>query len=354
MLEATNFTLPGLEDDGGLINAVVRYRPESPGTEVSTTPFERPRVQLALVLLHAISSHKESWLPTVEHLFELQQTAPTNAFAIAEVWSLDGPNHGHAGVMNQHKLVGRVPGPQAARAILVFLNSGLIAPGSTIVAIGHSAGACIMVQSTDDCPVSQLPFSSLIMVDPPMMTPEILQKALREGWPLVRAIDIAKKRKDVWPSRAAAKEWLAKRWPWSRWDPRVLDLYVEHALCDLPTAAHPDLQEGVTLSTTREQEAWGYGGYDDAHASLERLKELCPAIPVHSVFGGQIDMVPLEGQATIVDETVGRRMRSIVRVAQSGHLIVQENPRDLALALWGILHEDYGRPPASPAVAARL
>ncbi|KAJ2974055.1 hypothetical protein NUW54_g11954 [Trametes sanguinea] len=161
--------------------------------------------------------------------------------------------------------------------------------------------------------------------------------------------------KDVWPSRAAAKEWFAQRWPWSRWDPRVLDLYVEHALCDMPTAAHPDLQEGVTLSTTREQEAWGYSGYDDAHASLERLKDLCPAIPVHSVFGDdRLALQTAGGAAAIVDETVGRRMRSIVRVAQSGHLIVQENPRDLALALWGILHEDYGRPPASRAVAARL
>ncbi|OSD01867.1 alpha/beta-hydrolase [Trametes coccinea BRFM310] len=354
MIEAKNFTLPGLEEDGGLINAMVRYRPESPATEVSATPFERPRVQLSLVLLHGISSHKETWLPTIEHLFQLQQAAPTNVFTIVEAWSLDGPNHGHAGIMNQHKLAGRIPGEQAARAILVFLNSGLVAAGSTVVAIGHSAGACIMVQSTDDYPVNQLPFASLIMVDPPMLTPETLSIALREGWPLIRAIDIARKRKDVWPSRAAAREWLAKRWPWSRWDPRVLDLYVEHALCDLPTPSHPDLKAGVTLSTTREQEAWGYSGHDDAHASLERLKDLCPAIPVHCIFGGQIDMVPLEGQAAIVDEAAGRRMRSIVRVAQSGHLIVQENPRDLALALWGILHEDYGQPSARAADAARL
>ncbi|KAI9068632.1 hypothetical protein FKP32DRAFT_1618366 [Trametes sanguinea] len=187
------------------------------------------------------------------------------------------------------------------------------------------------------------------MVDPSMMTPEILQKALREGWPLVRAIDIAKKRKDAWPSRAVAKEWLAKRWPWSRWDPRVLDLYVEHALCDLPSAAHPDLKEGgATLAITREQERAAYSGYDDAEAGLARLKALCPAMPVHCVFGAQPDLL----YAALVDEREGRRMRSIGRVARAGHLVVQENPRGLALALWGILHEDYAAPVA--VAAARL
>ncbi|CDO69450.1 hypothetical protein BN946_scf184817.g10 [Trametes cinnabarina] len=357
MLEEKEFELPGLEADGGFVNTLVRYKPKAATVKAATTPFERPRVHLSLVLLHAIASHKESWLPTVEHLFELQETIPTNAFTIVEAWSMDKPNHGHAAVANQHRLIEDprvISGRQVGRAVQAFLKSGLIAAGSTVVAIGHSAGACIMVQATDDCAVTELPFSSLIMVDPPMMTPEILQKALAEGWPLLRAMEIAKNRKDVWPSRSAAKEWFAKRFPWRRWDPRVLDLYVEHALCDLPTASYPDLKEGVTLSISRAQEINGYSGHADAHAALERLKVLCPTIPVHCIFGGQVDMVPLESQAAIVDEDAGRRMRSIVRIARSGHLLVQEAPRDLALAIWSILHEDYARPTAPTSTTARL
>ena len=58
------------------------------------------------------------------------------------------------------------------------------------------------------------------------MTPEIYKLALERDTVLLRAIEIAKGRKDIWPSRAAAREWFAKRLPWRRWDPRVLDLYV--------------------------------------------------------------------------------------------------------------------------------
>lgn len=44
--------------------------------------------------------------------------------------------------------------------------------------------------------------------------------------PLTRAAEAVRMRKDIWPSRAAAREWLAKRFPYRRWDARVLDLFV--------------------------------------------------------------------------------------------------------------------------------
>lgn len=79
--------------------------------------------------------------------------------------------------------------------------------------------------------VNQLPFSSMILVDPPMMTPEFLANAMKvPNTPLLAAIDLAKSRVDVWPSRDAARKWLSKRLPYKLWDSRVLQLYVVRQL----------------------------------------------------------------------------------------------------------------------------
>ncbi|KAI0655356.1 Alpha/beta hydrolase fold-1 [Cubamyces menziesii] len=352
MLEAAEYTLPGIKEDGGLVNAFVRYTPVAKKT---ATPWAHTGPQVALFLLHGVAYHKESWLPTLEHLFEIQNATPTTAFTIVEAWSMDSPNHGRAAVMNDHLLQafpGGVAGTQWARAVNLFLKSGLIAPGTTVAAIGHSAGACILVQATDGHPLDRPPFSSLIMVEPPMITPEMLKRGREENAPLIRAVDAARARKDIWPSRAAAKEWFAKRYPWRRWDPRALDLYVEYGLRDLPSATYPDKQ-GVTLATTRVQEVGGYVHYEDSFAAMERLKVICPAMPVHCIFGSVIDINPIEAQMDIANEKVGRKMRSIVRITGAGHLVVQEAPRNLAVAIWGILHEEYHQS-ALPAATSKL
>ncbi|KAI0363879.1 alpha/beta-hydrolase [Pilatotrama ljubarskyi] len=341
-LEATEFTLPGLEEDGGLVNTLVRYKPPTADSSSSAA------VCLSLVLLHAVAAHKEVWLPMLEHLFEIQSAVPTNAFNIVEAWAPDSPNHGRAAALNEERLLAfpnGLAGTQWARAIQVFLRSGLIAPGCAVVGVGHSAGACILIQSTDTYPLDALPYASLIMLEPPLATPETLRLAEENGELLPRAADIARMRKDVWPGgREQARAWFRKRLPWSRWDERVFDLFIEHALRDLPTALYPDKKEGVTLAAARDQEAGGYSHHEDAFAAMERLKELCPAIPVHCVFGEINDFASEELQAAIIDEKAGRRMRSVVRVTGAGHLVVQEDPRGCGLAMWGILHEDYARP----------
>ena len=49
-------------------------------------------------------------------------------------------------------------------------------------------------------------------------------------------------------------------------------------------------------------------------------------------------------QQNIVGQKEGRRMASVTTVRGAGHLVVQEKPRGLALAIWNILLRDYGRP----------
>ena len=75
-------------------------------------------------------------------------------------------------------------------------------------------------------PHHKLPCTSVVLVEPPMMTREIHERFVESGVNLMRAMEGIKRRKDIWDARAAAHEWLAQRVPWRAWDARVLQAYV--------------------------------------------------------------------------------------------------------------------------------
>lgn len=74
--------------------------------------------------------------------------------------------------------------------------------------------------------LSKLPFSSIILIEPPWMTRDILAKISRYPKQLKRAIESTRTRTDIWQSREACREWMAHREPYKKWHPRVLDLFV--------------------------------------------------------------------------------------------------------------------------------
>ena len=58
------------------------------------------------------------------------------------------------------------------------------------------------------------------------MTPQMIERATAMGIPYSSILSMAKTRKDTWPSREAARAWMATRLPWKLWTPRSLDLFV--------------------------------------------------------------------------------------------------------------------------------
>ena len=75
-------------------------------------------------------------------------------------------------------------------------------------------------------PIDELPFSSLVLVEPGFMSPAMLERVNHMGIRYEDLIAMAKTRKDTWPSRAAARAWISTRPPWKPWTPRSLDLFV--------------------------------------------------------------------------------------------------------------------------------
>ena len=60
-------------------------------------------------------------------------------------------------------------------------------------------------------------------------------------------------RRDLWPSRDAARKVFRSNKFYQQWDPRVFDLWIEHGLRELPTALYPDLPELANLPFSTQQ-----------------------------------------------------------------------------------------------------
>lgn len=127
-LDTTEFTLKGLEADGGLaltfVRATPKQEPQSAKKKAKAQPITEPPRRLSLIFLHCVASRtfycsprllsvagrshahtistdKETWLPTIEHLFEMDKSASSDAFMLVEAWCMDAPSHGRAAVLNE-------------------------------------------------------------------------------------------------------------------------------------------------------------------------------------------------------------------------------------------------------------
>ena len=60
-------------------------------------------VKVTLILTHAMSVHKETWEPMLQHLFSTKMQH--NSFDIIEAWAIEAPNHGSSASLNEEILI---------------------------------------------------------------------------------------------------------------------------------------------------------------------------------------------------------------------------------------------------------
>ncbi|EIW53569.1 uncharacterized protein TRAVEDRAFT_133959 [Trametes versicolor FP-101664 SS1] len=300
---------------------------------------------LTLVFAHATGYHKEHFEPTLEHLFALLRGS--GKVKIRDAWCIDAPNHGEAAKLNEKTLqwgyVPIFPWEEYARAVHVLLaglGTGVDVDFSTrkLVGVGHSMGATGIILSQTYQPA--LPFVATILVDP-MILPATID--IVAGSPRNPLLEGAEKRRDVWPSREEAWAQFSGRPAWKRWDPRVLKLYVEHGLRELPTAEHPDKTEGVTLTCSKAQEAASFRDRLGRTKAYRYLPHICATMPVHFIWGEIVDSVSEELKQTVMSQGAQGKYASDQRVRGAGHLIPQMQPEGLANALWNALNAEGGK-----------
>lgn len=98
-------------------------------------------------------------------------------------------------------------------------------------------------------------FHTLVLLDP------VIQTANAGIAPAVASTN----RRDIWDSRSAAASKFRQSKFYQAWDPRVLDLWIQHGLRDLPTELYPSdgpaaaaAAGRVTLTTTKHQELFTF------------------------------------------------------------------------------------------------
>ncbi|KAF9254421.1 hypothetical protein L218DRAFT_968158 [Marasmius fiardii PR-910] len=328
------------------------------------------RPGLTLVFMHAIGSHKEGWEVTIQSL--LQRAREKNV-KIDDVFSIDAPNHGESAVLNEKEFKNLFPDSlsghavEYAKAVHTFLTAGkdkgakIDFSRRRLVGIGHSAGAAGMFLIKDYSPA--VDFEYFIACEPgvAMKGDPNVDKAIQA------VTNFTWLRPDAWTSKKSARKALNSSPVYSRWDPRVLDIFIqEHGLRTHPTASlkPPFSFNGVTFSAPKEIEIVGLRSgiswfglklmklclsgmkaafQDDGMvvAGFQAYSETTRRKPVHLVWGTLKD-VQSPGRSYLSDRSAGRTPASVRYVQDAGHLVVQQKPEGVACAILDIIQEEMG------------
>ncbi|KAI6029092.1 hypothetical protein BKA83DRAFT_4214373 [Pisolithus microcarpus] len=373
-------------------------------------PISKSKQGLTLVLTHGLSSHKESYHPTIAHLLRMNATGTRYVNMIREIWSIDMPNHGESAVLNRAYLEDRQErgrkegwdGKCTTMDFTSYLDAFLSIPqlqGHRVVGIAHSGSSTpwtnvftLLKQRTHPHPFA------LLFIEPVLMFPGMSSTDPRVAHSNANMRGSLAKR-DKWSNRAEAKRWLlgiqgsgpegqrrqrrdidisggAKQREsqsqnvgsgrgksinngkargktlWSKWDGRVLDLFVEHALegvCEstLPLQGSANSTATTAKSRTyvrsmnRKEEESSLYAHSQHTIEPEHLAHMCAALGlrgggVHIMWAESEEYISQSSRDGILDAASHRVLSDRV-VPGSGHLVPQETPRELAETLYDVL-----------------
>ncbi|KAF9530923.1 Alpha/Beta hydrolase protein [Crepidotus variabilis] len=317
---------------------------------------------LTLIILHSTSFHKEIWEPTLTDFIRLTTKAEDTSISedqsykrcrtvnVRDIWAIECPNHGASAQLNlrvkSEPDSGNFSCSKYAEAVHRFLSVPPHHPDGpkvdfrkrTLVGVGHSLGAnaILLLQSIKP----YFDFSFLVIVEP-LVTALGLEhlEPLRE-----RLIRRAQKRDLVWESREKATLALSRS---AKWDPRVVDVFVQHGLYEEPKL------NGYTLYCSPKQEIAMYEDIDGPTKPVEVIQNICHRTPIHLLLGEYADFVPAHLHQALIDPSSGRHFASVTTMKNSGHLIPQQKPTELAKWLLDVLLKQTAQSTAPPAGSPR-
>jgi pimeloyl-ACP methyl ester carboxylesterase len=135
--------------------------------------------------------------------------------------------------------------------------------GRIALGLGHSFGGSAILMASAERPDL---FERNVLVDPVVMPPDWQRTALAADAPGNALAEGARSRRQVWPSREAARlKWLEKPL-FADWEPRALDLYLAEGLAD-----RSDGQVELKCSGETEAAIFEGTGFYDLWASADRV-----------------------------------------------------------------------------------
>lgn len=183
--------------------------------------------------------------------------------------------------------------------------------------LGHSFGGTALLGAAARRPDL---FDRIVLVDPVVPPPpERIAADSERVARLTRMVEGARRRRSVWPDRAAAREQFATRSLFANWVPAALDLYVEHGLRDrsdgqvelkcpgeieatvFSTSGGLDLFDLARRATTPALFLWAERGDFPRFIYESLVGEMADARIVDVAAG---HLVPMENPELVVDEVL--------------------------------------------------
>ncbi|KAF7303515.1 hypothetical protein MIND_00580600 [Mycena indigotica] len=294
---------------------------------------------LTLVFLHATNTHKESYEPVLRHLLD--------RISVRDVWCIENPNHGASAVKNRELLESAeyretwsaAEYTRAAHAFLTATEHGVDFRARTLVGLAHSAASAPLLMLQRAAPA--VPFAGLVFMDA-----AILPVGTRATQALCALFgNWAKSKPHTWPDLAAARRNLAAT-AFRGWDPRAIDLFVQHAI--RPVDELDEGKKGVTLACSTKQEAAYYlaPGADLVAGPTQVFDALtaADATPLHAIICLNDEYRGMGTEMKTYQIERVRRMRNgSVQIIEGGHMFPQINPRGTARAIENALEKIQAR-----------
>ncbi|KAL4756599.1 alpha/beta-hydrolase [Aspergillus foveolatus] len=216
--------------------AIKRYTPRS-------NPNPQPG-DVTVIGAHGSGFPKELYEPIWE---EILSRLSTQGIRIRSIWIADTANQSASGILNEENLGNDPSWFDHARDLLHMVNIFSADMPRPIVGIGHSLGAGQLVLLSLLHPRL---FTSLVLMEP------VLEKNIHAAkGPIF--VKLSLDREDIWRSRSEAAKYFKRLF--HKWDPRVLERWLEHGLRDVRPVIDLTKAEGsVTLTTSKHQEVVQY------------------------------------------------------------------------------------------------
>ncbi|WP_019676568.1 alpha/beta fold hydrolase [Arsukibacterium perlucidum] len=199
--------------------------------------------------------------------------------------------------------------------------------GQPVIGVGHSFGGVLtaLIHSKADSP-----FQQTVLLDPVLFTPSMLalMRSLN-GVGLYRRNPMAKaalRRRQHWPDKSAAHNYLNNRGMFKNWQPEALAAYIEHALVSS--------EHGISLKCKPEREAEIFSSYPDK--LWQQLSQACP--PILIIYGSS--SYPFISKAVKKWQNCNPAVQS--KVTEGGHCFMQENPEATAQLMLQYLNPKAG------------
>jgi pimeloyl-ACP methyl ester carboxylesterase len=251
-----------------------------------------------LVFLHATGFHAWLWLPYARSFA-----------ATHHVIALDQRGHGES-----DKPPSGYGWDQFGRDFAGFLDAlGL----EEVRAVGHSKGATAIAGAAAS---GSRRLARAVLIEPVLVPGP---PAAEPAWEAPLAAG-ARRRRNVWPSRAAMFEAMRDRAPFASWEEEFVRLYVEHGVAD-----RPDGQVELRCPGEIEAQVYAHAPMIDGFALLEAL-----AVPTLVIRGEESPSLP----AAAAVETMRRLPHGTLRtVSGAGHFVPMERSAEVAAAIAAFL-----------------